>query len=66
MAVAKVIEISSSSKESFEDAINKGIDRACKTISDVKQAWVKDQKVIVENGKVSEYIVHMMITFVLH
>ena len=66
MAVAKVIEISSSSKESFEDAINEGIDRACKTISDVKQAWVKDQKVIVENGKVSEYIVHMMITFVLH
>lgn len=66
MAVAKIVELSASSSESFEDAVQKGIDRASETISDVKQAWIKDMKVMVENGKVTEYVVHMMITFVLH
>ncbi|MFP4146070.1 MAG: dodecin family protein [Phycisphaeraceae bacterium] len=66
MAVAKTIEISSSSRESFEDAIKQGIARASRTIDDVKDAWVKEQKVIVENNQVAEYRVHMMVTFLLH
>ena len=65
MSVAKVIEISSSSKTSFEDAINQGLSRACDTISNVRGAWVKEQKVKVENGKISDYLVHMQVTFVL-
>lgn len=65
MSVAKVIEVSASSKVSFEDAINQGLLRACDTISNVRGAWIKEQKVSVENGKISSYRVNMQVTFEL-
>lgn len=65
MSVAKVIEIISSSKVSFDDAIKQGIARASDTINDVAGAWVKDQSVDVVAGKISEYRVVLMVTFVL-
>ncbi len=65
MSVAKVIEISSESPKSFEDAIVQGIARASKTIHGIKSAWVKDQHVVVENGKVTLYRVDLKMTFVL-
>jgi hypothetical protein len=65
MSVARVTEIISSSKKSFEDAIDKGINRAVKTIKNVEGAWVKEQKVIVKNGKISEYRVDLKVTFIL-
>ena len=65
MSVAKNIEITSSSTLSFEDAINQGIAKACKTIENVKGAWVKDQKMNIENGKIIEYRVNMKVTFLL-
>ena len=65
MSVAKIIEISSSSKKSFEDAIEKGISRASKTIKHIAGAWVKEQSVAVENGKIVRYQVNLMVTFVL-
>jgi len=65
MAIAKVSEIISSSKISFEDAIKDGIKRADKTLDNIKGAWVKDQKVIVEKGKITEYRVILRVTFVL-
>jgi dodecin len=65
MTVARVTEIISSSKKSFEDAIKKGIDRATKTLKNVEGAWVKEQKVIVKNGKISEYRVDLKVTFIL-
>jgi dodecin len=65
MSVAKVSEISSTSKTSFEDAINQGIARASKTLRNVRSAWIKEQQVRLENGKITEYQVNMMITFVL-
>ena len=64
-SIARVTEVISSSKKSFEDAIEKGIGRACKTLEDVKGAWVKDQKVDVEGGKIKRYRVTLMVTFVL-
>lgn len=66
MSVAKVIEIISGSKKSFEDAINQGLARATDSVSDVTGAWIKDQRVIVANGKVSEYRVAMKVTFLVH
>ena len=66
MAVAKITEISSSSRKSFEDAIAQGIDRANKTLENVKGAWVQDFKVDVEEGKIKEYRVIMKVTFVLN
>ncbi len=65
MSVAKVIEVSATSKTSFEDAINQGIARACDTIANVRGAWIKEQKVSVENGRISGYRVNMQVTFVL-
>lgn len=65
MSVAKVTEIISSSEKGFDEAIRTGIARAAKTLSGIKGAWVKDQKVLVEKGKVVEYRVTLRVTFVL-
>lgn len=65
MAVAKIIELSSTSPKSFEDAINQAIHRACKTLHGVKSAWVKEQRVSIENNKIAEYQVNVLITFIM-
>ena len=65
MSVAKVIELTSTSAKSFEDAIQKGIARANKTLKNVEGAWIKEQKVMVKDGKINGYRVNMMVTFVL-
>ncbi len=65
MSVAKNIEITSTSPSSFEDAIEKGIARASKTIDNVRGAWIKDQKINISNGRATEYQVTMIVTFVL-
>ena len=65
MSVAKVTEIIASSKKSFDDAIKVGLNRADKTIDNIRSAWVKDQYVEVKNGKVNEYRVVMVVTFLL-
>jgi flavin-binding protein dodecin len=65
MSVARVTEIISSSPKSFKDAVQNGIDRANKTLENVKGAWIQDQKVVVKEGKIVEYRVIMKVTFVL-
>jgi dodecin len=65
MSVAKHVEITASSPKSFDDAVNIGIDRADKTLKNVQGAWIKDHKVIVEKGKITEYRVTMKVTFIL-
>ncbi len=65
MSVAKVSEISATSTKGFEDAIQVGIARASKTLRNVRGAWVKEQHVRCDGGKVVEYQVNMMVTFVL-
>ena len=65
MSVARVTEITSQSFESFDDAINQGIERASKTLENIKGAWIKDQQVVVEGGKVVGYRVDMKVTFIL-
>ena len=65
MSVAKIIEISCESPKSFEDAIQDGIARASKTVHNIKGAWVKEQHVRCEGGRITEYQVNMMVTFVL-
>lgn len=65
MSVAKVSEISATSTKSFEDAINHGLDRANKTLRNVRSAWVKEQQVRVAKGVITEYQVNMLVTFVI-
>ncbi|PAQ06892.1 MULTISPECIES: dodecin family protein [Mesorhizobium] len=65
MSVARVTEITSSSNKSFQEAIELGIARAAKTLKNVEGAWIQDQKVVVEDGKISAYRVNMKVTFIL-
>ena len=65
MAVAKVSEISSTSSKSFEDAVQHGLARASKTLRHIRGAWVKEQHVRCDEGKIVEYQVNLMVTFVL-
>ncbi|HEY7765184.1 MAG TPA: dodecin family protein [Aestuariivirgaceae bacterium] len=65
MSVAKVTEIISSSSKSFEDAIVNGISRATNTLKNVEGAWVKSQKVVVKDGKITEYRTVLKVSFVL-
>lgn len=65
MSVARVTEISSRSEQSFEAAINEGIDRANQTLRNVKAAWIKEQSVDIDNGRIVAYRVNMLVTFVL-
>lgn len=65
MSIAKISEISATSSKSFEDAVNQGVERANKTLRNVRSAWIKEQKVRVKEGKITEYQVNLMVTFVI-
>lgn len=65
MSVAKVIEISATSPESFDAAVADGIRRASKTVKNIQGAWVKEQQVTVSNGKIDAYRVNLKVTFLL-
>lgn len=67
MTVARVTEITAGSPKNFEDAVKVGIDRAVKTLKNVKGAWVQDQEVVIDDkGAISEYRVHLKVTFILY
>jgi len=65
MSIAKVSEISATSTKSFEDAIQQGLARSSKTLRNVRSAWIKEQQVRLTDGRITEFQVNMMVTFVL-
>ena len=65
MTVARVTEISSTSTKGFDDAVNEGVARATKTLRNVTSAWVKEQRVDVKDGRIVEYQVNLLVTFIL-
>ncbi len=65
MSVAKVTEIIASSTKGFDDAVEQGVKRADKTLKDVKSVWIKEQKAMIDNGKITEYRVTMKVSFIL-
>ena len=66
MTVARITEIKASSKKSFDDAVKKGVARAAKTLQNVKGAWIENQEVVTsKDGTITEYRVHLKVTFVL-
>ena len=65
MSVARVIELSATSDQGFEDAIDQGIQRATSTLRNVESAWVKDMNVEIQDNQVTVYRVNLAITFVL-
>ena len=66
MAVARVTEITSASTQSFDDAMQSGIDRATKTLEHVTGAWLANQEVVINDGQIKEYRVRMKVTFILN
>ena len=58
-------EIIAASPKSFDDALQVGVARANKTLQNVKSAWIEDEKVVIEGGKIVEYRVALKVTFVL-
>jgi flavin-binding protein dodecin len=66
MSVASISEIKVASTKSFDDALKQGVKRASKTLRNVKSAWIVNQEVVVgENGVITEYRVHLKVTFIL-
>lgn len=65
MAIAKVVEVNSSSTKSFEDAIQTGIAKITETLKNVQGAWINEQKVIIKDNKISEYRVNLKISFLV-
>lgn len=65
MSVARVTEISATSPNSFDEATRMGVERASKTLRGMTSAWVKDQNVMIEGGKITEFKVNLAVTFVL-
>ncbi len=65
MPVARVTELSATSEQGFEDAINQAIGRATQTLRNVESAWVKDMNVLIENGNIKGYKANLAVTFVL-
>jgi flavin-binding protein dodecin len=65
MSVAKVLEITATSEQSFEDAVRQGIAKAGETVRNIKGAWVKEQNVMFENGEITGFRVDLKVTFVL-
>lgn len=65
MSVAKVIEITAQSPDSFEGAVAEGIKKAGESVHNIKHAWIKDHEVIVSDGKISAWKVSLKVTFIL-
>jgi dodecin len=65
MSVAKTIELSAESPDSFEDAVRVGVAKASETLHNIQEAYVKEQKAVVSGGQITGFRVHMQVTFVL-
>ena len=65
MAIAKVVEVTSSSQKSFEDAIQTGISKVTETVKNLQGAWINEQKVIIQDNKITEYRVNLKISFLV-
>ena len=65
MTVARITEITASSKKSFDDAMSIGLERANESLKNIKGAWIKDQEVVFDNGKITEYRIKLKVTFIL-
>jgi dodecin len=65
MSVARVTELSCTSTDSFEEAIRQGIERANRTLRQVRSAWVKEQHVNIGRDGTIEFQVNILVTFVL-
>lgn len=66
MSIAKIIEISSSSNKSVEDAVQSGLTKCAETVKNIQGAWINETKVVTDgHGKITEWRVNMRVTFIV-
>ncbi len=66
MSVAKVIELSSSSSKSMEDAVTSGLKKCAETVKNMKGAWINEIKVVTSaDGSVTEWRINMRVNFIV-
>jgi dodecin len=65
MSVLKVIEVLSSSEISWEDATQKAVEKASKSLKNIRSVYVQEQSATVKDGKVAEYRLNLKLTFEL-
>lgn len=63
--VARVSEVIAASPISFDEAIKVGFERANRTLRNITGLRIIEQRVSVEDGRISEYRVRMEVIFVL-
>jgi hypothetical protein len=63
MAIHKVIEVLSQSDKGWEDAAQRGVEDAAKTVKNIKSIYIMHMEAVVANGKISQYRVNAKITF---
>jgi dodecin len=65
MSMVKVIELSSESPESWEDATRQAVERASRTIRNIRSVWVKEFEAVVDGNNVSQFRVNLKVSFLL-
>ena len=65
MSVAKIIEVTAESTKSFEDAIRSGLEHTSQSVRNIEGAWIKEHKVVMQDGKITSFRVDMKVTFVV-
>lgn len=66
MSIAKVIELSASSKTRMEDAVKSGLSKCAETVKNIQGAWVNEIKVVTNgDGSIQEWRVNLRISFVV-
>lgn len=61
--VLKVIELLANSDKSWEDAAQKAVDEAAKTLHQIRSVYVKEQSAHVRDNKITEFRVTVKVTF---
>jgi dodecin len=65
MSMVKVIELSSESPQSWEDATRQAVERASRTLRNIRSVWVKEFEAVVEGNNVTQFRVNLKISFLL-
>jgi flavin-binding protein dodecin len=63
MAIHKVIEVLSESENGWEDAAQRAVADAGKTVENIKSIWIKNFEAVVKDNKIVEYRINANITF---
>lgn len=63
MAILKVIEVMANSEKSWEDAAQKAVTEAGRTLNNIRSVYVQDHSAAVKNNKITDYRITAKISF---